>query len=1496
MDPNNIPSKLEQITGSGEKPDPSSSDSRCSGIPRFVMDEGSELGEVILNPHPARRRRGRKERMSSRRQVARDFDTHLKKLRSAVDKILEFDSQGGSHPTSSTSNLQSTYKKMLEAVKGLRRLMFDQDACLVSSDAECRPHALRSRSVADTGHMRTLSETKSPSCLELSLHVAKGVRGISTPSGYEANAKPSHRPIPDWEGFSISSPSSEVAQSLPSHPMSSDQESTFAEQNITSTDSEVTRLNTELSQRNLLIQYLSEQLCSICQANDRLFADYESQETSLTDQLHLLRSRLAEATQTLRHSSGRISRDLNPVTGRIAASAAVILLEFVNELKVCLSSLDRTQVELEVETLRSSTFSLLHSWQTANPSELTYLFRSFFGATLALLKRVLTQKTPSESSTVMELEIRARYAEEEVERLSVKVNDLTAELEGLKSSPSFKLVTEDTSDVHLWMKQEALYETPSAMSTRSVAECSGPSSFIHSSWSDGAPPTTTACSMLSSPSIPRASRLATTYESGELLVVREADNAESSGPLTLITSTELSDLLERLQGLLVAKEADLSDVRMKEPHSSDTIIKGAEVDVLDKTCDVLARLKSKLKYEDAIATRGSASQDSQTGQRSDQATGIQSQPVSSQPVCVRVTLPVDKSEFKSSLVQTRTEPPLPANLMLPSTIYLQRHQNAIRQLYGNVLAIRNIQADLTSQVHFSMSWLQDHVTHLVSVIRSLSTSPHPVKVPSTQVVVEEMAMAEPSSSYKSVSTTEPLEGKSGKVSPLIVSESVGLNRALRITEPCFGINNGTTKPPLNRLHGSEDALGGEVQRLNLLETELNAANAQISTLTSYLLDIKASIMGSVPPREMVSEVWENPVELPAIPQLVRWYIQWVRNSLDASSAQLEASSVESVRLGKELESVRDNYKVLQAEHTRSLNQLYNARMLLEKERELSSATGARASVAAELEAQTVALISTQNQFVREADYYQSPVLSTTQSVVGPTSGAYLLRSQYQAMINAIPANAGTEIRANKAVRYSFPTERPIYTHTSSVSPHTPGGFVTAEPTISGTDARLKAELLEKDAQLLDTRAQLLETQRCKDELASHLKRLQGDSDRLQRVKDELSLSEVVKNNLQSRVGQLETLLSDKMGETNELAAEVEALRTRLASQTQHLSAVELNMAESKATNEHLCRVLQEIQSTLSETEERLSSVCVERERLIEQVQALESEFNGSVSQLEQQNQNYSQLRVEYSDLQLSYQSARHELEEKCLVLSEQVETLQAENLRLKNELAVFTCPPHPHGTRRIQRNMTDVSTMTTELYAEVDKIKLAQENERLSTELNRALEQISGQLEELGHRDVVITELQASLEAALRELDEAEKRQRSEAPEDSREINRDTSSEMRAQKKQKFQGASKQKGHKEEQISTRCLLCAKRSEETENLKGELEKALRELSSAQKFSYLIRAKFETRKLRSKRGIRYGSAPALQTFETLEGWDISHVHKTVTHPADQGVVPTGASFGN
>uniref|UniRef100_A0A094ZM56 Lamin Dm0 n=1 Tax=Schistosoma haematobium TaxID=6185 RepID=A0A094ZM56_SCHHA len=65
------------------------------------------------------------------------------------------------------------------------------------------------------------------------------------------------------------------------------------------TNPEIACLEAELSHRDTLIKYLSEQLFKLYQDNDRIFAEYELQEANLTKYLHSLRSRLTETNSNL---------------------------------------------------------------------------------------------------------------------------------------------------------------------------------------------------------------------------------------------------------------------------------------------------------------------------------------------------------------------------------------------------------------------------------------------------------------------------------------------------------------------------------------------------------------------------------------------------------------------------------------------------------------------------------------------------------------------------------------------------------------------------------------------------------------------------------------------------------------------------------------------------------------------------------------------------------------------------------------------------------------------------------------------------------------------------------------------------------------------------------------------------------------------------------------------------------------------------------------------
>ncbi|OON13977.1 hypothetical protein X801_10240 [Opisthorchis viverrini] len=364
----------------------------------------------------------------------------------------------------------------------------------------------------------------------------------------------------------------------------------------------VDRLSMELSKRDKLIQQLSKHLYQLWRANDSLFADYESQETHLTSQLRGLRSRLRDATQTLRqrHSIPR-SPSAPPLRTSPIREA---VLKFAQDLQTKMMQMDNTILITEYTELRAAVLDLIISWDSIDSIEQGKKCERLFLSALHFVELGITEPASSKPSVLSELEARVRQADQQVVYYSTVVEQLRRELQLAKQlSPQMEVtpfVPHESVRVDLSVYEDV---DPVSCSTalRAFASCDPPSTPYSKQSSD--------VSDISSPVVSPASlddrskcavsivQPITRLEAGvklddyQGLTQQEVLVEEFSyGTTAEDKQSSSTDLRQQLDNLLALKESELWQTTANEQIE-------LEIRALRTACSVLSKVHTTRSVE-----------------------------------------------------------------------------------------------------------------------------------------------------------------------------------------------------------------------------------------------------------------------------------------------------------------------------------------------------------------------------------------------------------------------------------------------------------------------------------------------------------------------------------------------------------------------------------------------------------------------------------------------------------------------------------------------------------------------------------------------------------------------------------------------------------------------------------------------------------------------------------------------------------------------------------
>ncbi|CAH8493992.1 unnamed protein product [Schistosoma turkestanicum] len=465
-----------------------------NSVPRYNLSEDSQVADGILGKEPVNKyiQYSRPETNIPNICVessSQNLKHHLKKLHLAANKIIDND-RLTKYNNPSKKNLkgnQEAYEKMLDAVKELKSFVVQHRPTLSSSSNRSMitkkvqsriPTRVRSNSTTyddsisqrlnltgKTGHRSDKSVRRSISLTKRSKSPIH--HSISPNSVFNTECSRLSENLNISEGVNMFSQSETKYQfSVKSDTfVTSNQETEYVQNSEAFTNPEIACLEAELSHRDTLIKYLSEELLKIHQDNDRIFAEYESQEANLTNHLRLLRSRLTETNYHLgqqntinnhhhhhHHHTDRIthitsqslSQQINfNVTDSIVHHFATEINDKIIQPTINSSNNYMNQYQtieqpllVELNELDSATRNLLNYWEIKS-QEINYssVCQQFFKALLKFFVISMKPYNYTEESNeflnphLNDLQVKAEKAEQQIIDLSNEIKNYQIQLD-----------------------------------------------------------------------------------------------------------------------------------------------------------------------------------------------------------------------------------------------------------------------------------------------------------------------------------------------------------------------------------------------------------------------------------------------------------------------------------------------------------------------------------------------------------------------------------------------------------------------------------------------------------------------------------------------------------------------------------------------------------------------------------------------------------------------------------------------------------------------------------------------------------------------------------------------------------------------------------------------------------------------------------------------------------------------------------------------------------
>ncbi|KAH8875078.1 lamin [Schistosoma japonicum] len=486
-------------------------------VAQYISSKGFQPGDAVSNKEPVSEflplRLPDISISDARVESPQNFKYHLKKLHSAVNKILENDriTKHRTPPKKHFKGNQEAYEKMLDAVRNLSSFLQRQttssssDYTRISNEIQSRfPIKVRSKSTTYDNSVnrrrnlagklglrfksvgRTASLTKRP---RSPLHYS-----VFPYSVFDRRHSPCSERLGNTEGRGIFQRKAMHKLSVTKGvSLNSNKETENVYVSQVFTHPEVACLEAELSHRDTLIKYLSEELLKMHQDNNRIFSEYELQEASLTNHLRLLRSRLTDTiydrdqpctiTNLTTNNSlytgytQSLSQHVNyNITDSIVHHFATEInhkLLHSNMNSNSSTNMDKDkrlqQLLFELQELGLATQNLLTYWEMKSreinyPSVCQHFFKALLNFFIVSMKPCfVTESNKFMDSNMKELQVRAEKSEQQVTELSCEIKNYQIQLDKLNRQFTRRL--EEVSIERLKHKRIGIESNPSVNSS-----------------------------------------------------------------------------------------------------------------------------------------------------------------------------------------------------------------------------------------------------------------------------------------------------------------------------------------------------------------------------------------------------------------------------------------------------------------------------------------------------------------------------------------------------------------------------------------------------------------------------------------------------------------------------------------------------------------------------------------------------------------------------------------------------------------------------------------------------------------------------------------------------------------------------------------------------------------------------------------------------------------------------------------------------------------------
>ncbi|VDP41874.1 unnamed protein product, partial [Schistosoma margrebowiei] len=398
--------------------------------------------------------------------------------------------------------------------------------------------------------------------------------------------------------------------------IASNQETENVQASEVFTHPEIACLEAELSHRDTLIKYLSEQLFKLYQDNDRIFAEYELQEANLTKYLRSLRSRLTETNSNLNqqytthnttNNTNSIHTDyITNITQSISQDINInitdsILHHFAKEINtkiinpginnnnndndviVTMTPIQRIKQSFisELQDLNLATQNLLNYWEIKN-HEMNYstICQQFFNALLNFC--IISMNSYQFDNqfidpNINDLQMKANHAEQQIIDLSNEIKQYQIQLNQLNEKLQKNQLKE--TNHHLLISDYFLSSTNSS-SNNNIINYLSDTDQTQCILSSSPSPSSSSSLLLLDPgsssqiyeSIPKIKSLEDQTIFPLKSTIMPIDISTSTTTTTIPVYNSINNLLQRLWGML-SKESKLTSTDL---HKSKLWISSKE--------------------------------------------------------------------------------------------------------------------------------------------------------------------------------------------------------------------------------------------------------------------------------------------------------------------------------------------------------------------------------------------------------------------------------------------------------------------------------------------------------------------------------------------------------------------------------------------------------------------------------------------------------------------------------------------------------------------------------------------------------------------------------------------------------------------------------------------------------------------------------------------------------------------------------------------------------